>query len=122
MPGRAAPTERGRTSLLHSVRGDHRGRLGEPVALVDLTTVRAVKASVSSGESGAEPLSTRRTGPRRSSSPGDLHPVGEDRGCDRHDRDRLVLDQVEGALGLEAVDQHQPRALAQHWPSTALSP
>ena len=41
-------------------------------------------------------------------------PVGEDRRRHRHHADRLVVDQVERRLRVEALDEHQLGALAQH--------
>ena len=41
-------------------------------------------------------------------------PVGEDGRRDRHDAARLVVDEVQHGLGLEALDEQQPRPVAQH--------
>ena len=46
--------------------------------------------------------------------PVDVAPVGEDRRRDRDHAARLVLDQVEGALRLEAAGQHQLGAVPHH--------
>ena len=76
--------------------------------------VSSVNSSTSSGDSGAEPDSISRTGPSRSRELLDVAPVGEDRRRDRDDAAGLVLDQVEGALRVEARGQHQLGPVLQH--------
>ena len=69
---------------------------------------------MTSAASGAEPERTSRTGPSRSSSASTPAPVREHRRRDRHHAARLVLDQVEGALRVEPLGQHQLGPVAQH--------
>ncbi len=75
--------------------------------------VAPVNHSIRSTDSGAEPDSASRSGPSRSARCSTGSPVREDRRRDRQHRDRLVLDDVERALGVEALDQHHPRLVAQ---------
>ena len=76
----------------------------------------------SARQSGAEPGQHQpdRAEPLPRSSTG--LPVREHRRGDRDDRDRLVLDDLQRALRVEAVDRAPAGPLAQHLPSTAFSP
>ena len=96
--------------------GHDRGRLGEPVALVhgdaglgrELLDHRA-RERRRAGQHQAD----RRHPLRRSSTPSQCGKTG---GCDRDHRDALVGDQVEGALGVEPVAEHERGSLAQDAP------
>ena len=122
MPGSAAPTEPGLARAAAQRRGDHRGGLGEPVALVH-------RDAGALGERGGE-LGRDRRGPgQHEPDPaqavgevGDRQPVREHRRRDRDDGDRLVLDDGQRALHVEAVDEDQPAALAQHLAEHGVEP
>ena len=80
------------------------------------TFVRAVKAC---GELRVERRGAAEHQPDRAEpvlEAGHLHPVGEHGRRHRQHGDRLVLDEVERPLGVEAVDEHEPGALAEHLP------
>ena len=120
---RQGSPDRAQGRLLGGAQGarDDRRRLGQPVSLMH----RHPRALGELGDhAGLEGRRTRQHQPDRAEAPCqvDVAPVGEDGRCDGDDAARLVVDQVERALRVEVVGEHQLGPLLDHAPEDGVEP